>query len=138
MPIYVAKYAGYCFGVKRAVDRVHTLIEENRGGTKICTLGELIHNTRFVRELAAKGASVIEEDELESLAQAAGDLLATCLAVDAYTYYYTRDGRQRAQLRPTSSPQEPSSEQGPAGFQSQIVKSSSRACAPARSSPSSA
>ena len=71
MPIYVAKYAGYCFGVKRAVDRVHALIEDNPAGTRICTLGELIHNTRFVKELAAKGASVIEEPDLEPLMKSA-------------------------------------------------------------------
>ena len=39
--ITVAKNAGFCFGVKRAVDMVFDL---TRKGEKIATLGEIIHN----------------------------------------------------------------------------------------------
>ena len=41
MSIEVAKTAGFCFGVNRAVQMVYDLIE---AGESICTLGPIIHN----------------------------------------------------------------------------------------------
>ena len=41
MEIRVAKTAGFCFGVKRAVDLTYGLLNE---GCKVATLGPLIHN----------------------------------------------------------------------------------------------
>ena len=55
--ITVAKTAGFCFGVRRAVDAAFA---EARSGTPACTLGELIHNPRIVEELARAGVRVIE------------------------------------------------------------------------------
>ena len=41
MEIIVAKRAGFCYGVKRAVDTVRRLLAENKSGkTQIYTLGE--------------------------------------------------------------------------------------------------
>ena len=40
--IEVAKNAGFCFGVKRATDRLETILSENQGNIKIFTLGEFI------------------------------------------------------------------------------------------------
>lgn len=66
MDIIVAKTAGFCFGVKRAVDKVYEQIE--KGGKPICTYGPIIHNEEVVNELALKGVSVIEtEEELKKL-----------------------------------------------------------------------
>ena len=42
MKVKVAKTAGFCFGVKRAVDKVYQLIEQ--GVQSIYTLGPIIHN----------------------------------------------------------------------------------------------
>ncbi len=64
--IYLAKYAGFCFGVKRAVDTVYKMIEASDSG-KIYTLGTLIHNPTVVSELESKGVSVISENELEHI-----------------------------------------------------------------------
>lgn len=50
--IKVAKTAGFCYGVKRAVDRVYEEIEK---GEKISTLGELIHNKQVVSDLEKYG-----------------------------------------------------------------------------------
>ena len=44
--INVAKTAGFCYGVKRAVDDVYKEIEN---GKKIATLGPLIHNRHSQR-----------------------------------------------------------------------------------------
>lgn len=65
MKVKVAETAGFCFGVKRAVDRVYQLIEENTH--PIYTLGPIIHNEEVVADLAAKGVQVIEEKDLASL-----------------------------------------------------------------------
>ena len=58
MEVIRAKSAGFCFGVKRAVDKVYKLIEE--GTHPIYTLGPIIHNEEVVTDLAAKGVQVIE------------------------------------------------------------------------------
>lgn len=50
--ITVAKTAGFCYGVKRAVDGVYEEIEK---GNKIATLGHLIHNGQVIAELEEKG-----------------------------------------------------------------------------------
>lgn len=50
--ITVAKTAGFCYGVKRAVDGVYKEIES---GNKIATLGHLIHNGQVIDDLAKKG-----------------------------------------------------------------------------------
>ena len=52
MGILLAKTAGFCFGVDRAVKLTYRLVEEGR---KVATLGPLIHNPQCVADLAAKG-----------------------------------------------------------------------------------
>jgi len=50
--IEIAKTAGFCYGVKRAVDKVYELVEK---GQKIATLGPIIHNKQVVDDLEEKG-----------------------------------------------------------------------------------
>lgn len=50
--IKVAKTAGFCYGVKRAVDRVYEGIEK---GERLATFGDLIHNKQVVSDLEAHG-----------------------------------------------------------------------------------
>lgn len=57
MSIKVAKTAGFCYGVKRAVDEVYRRVNS---GEKIATLGELIHNHSVISDLEAKGAVVYD------------------------------------------------------------------------------
>ena len=49
MKVKTAKTAGFCFGVKRAVDKVYELIEN--GVSPIYTLGPIIHNGKWFRIL---------------------------------------------------------------------------------------
>ena len=63
MEVTVAKSAGFCFGVKRAIDTVYQEIEK---GEQVFTLGPIIHNEQVVQELADKGVRVIHS--LEELA----------------------------------------------------------------------
>ncbi len=66
MKVIVAKTAGFCFGVKRAVDQVYQQIE--KGAAPIYTYGPIIHNEEVVRELEQKGVRTIEdEDQLEQI-----------------------------------------------------------------------
>lgn len=68
MEVIVAKTAGFCFGVKRAVDQVYRQIEE--GVRPIYTYGPIIHNEEVVRELSEKGVRIIEdEEELKTITQ---------------------------------------------------------------------
>lgn len=67
MEVVLAKSAGFCFGVKRAVDTVYELAKE---GGKIYTFGPIIHNEEVVKDLEKKGVSVIEtKEELEKLTE---------------------------------------------------------------------
>lgn len=61
MEITVAKSAGFCFGVQRAVDSVYKELEENSG--KIYTFGPIIHNEQVVEDLNKKGIEVINTVE---------------------------------------------------------------------------
>lgn len=58
--IKLAKSAGFCFGVQRAVDVVLQAIES---GGQVATLGPIIHNDQMVQELAQKGVRVIKHPE---------------------------------------------------------------------------
>jgi len=60
MEVILAKSAGFCFGVKRAVDTVYQQIES---GDKIYTYGPIIHNEEVVKDLERKGVCVLQSDE---------------------------------------------------------------------------
>ena len=67
MEVVVAKSAGFCFGVKRAVETVYAEVEK---GKKIYTYGPIIHNEEVVRDLEEKGVTVLEsEEELKALTE---------------------------------------------------------------------
>ncbi len=66
MQIKVAKSAGFCFGVQRAVDTVYEQIE--KGVRPIYTYGPIIHNEVVVQDLEKKGVKVLSsQQELEAL-----------------------------------------------------------------------
>lgn len=58
--IKLAKFAGFCYGVKRAVDTAKKLKAENPH-KNIYILGELIHNTDVINELESLGIKTIYE-----------------------------------------------------------------------------
>ena len=60
MKVTLAKSAGFCFGVKRAVEMVY---KEAETGKKVYTLGPIIHNEQVVQDLEQKGVRVIETQE---------------------------------------------------------------------------
>ena len=60
MPVEVAAHAGFCMGVRRAVEMAESAAKD---GVASCTLGELIHNPAVVREMAAKGLPPVRNPE---------------------------------------------------------------------------
>ncbi len=67
----MAECAGFCFGVKRAVDTVYEQIET---GKTIYTYGPIVHNEEVVRDLEERGVRVIEtEEELRGMPLSKGN-----------------------------------------------------------------
>ena len=67
MKVIVAKTAGFCFGVKRAVEQVYEQIAA--ADRPVYTYGPIIHNEEVVRDLEEKGVRVLHtEEELRTLA----------------------------------------------------------------------
>ena len=60
MSVTVAKSAGFCFGVSRAVELVETAAKE---GKRTLTLGPIIHNRHVVERFQKMGVQVIEQPE---------------------------------------------------------------------------
>ena len=58
MEIILAKTAGFCFGVKRAVETVYKQLAENKEG-KIYTYGPIIHNEEVIKDMESKGVNVL-------------------------------------------------------------------------------
>ena len=68
MEVIVAKTAGFCFGVERAVNQVYDQIKH--GSSPIYTLGPIIHNEEVVRDLEEKGVKVLNsENEISALTE---------------------------------------------------------------------
>lgn len=59
MEIIIAKNAGVCFGVKRALKLAYEQTE--KASSKVYSLGPLVHNPQVVKELEDKGVTTIEE-----------------------------------------------------------------------------
>ena len=55
--ITLAKTAGFCFGVNRAVTMLYDLVDK---GENICTLGPIIHNPQVIDDLSSKGVNIID------------------------------------------------------------------------------
>ena len=67
MEVILAKSSGFCFGVKRAVDKVYEQTDKDK---KIYTYGPIIHNEEVVKDLEKKGVQVLEsKEELEELTE---------------------------------------------------------------------
>lgn len=60
MEVICAKSAGFCFGVRRAIDCVYSEIEK---GGRIFTYGPIIHNDQVVADLESKGVEIINSPD---------------------------------------------------------------------------
>ncbi len=70
MKVTTAKNAGFCFGVKRAVEKVYQQVETNQ--EQVYTFGPIIHNEQVVEDLSLKGVKIISnEDDLANIKEGA-------------------------------------------------------------------
>ena len=60
MKIQLAKSAGFCFGVDRAVQLVFQLLEQ---GKQVYTLGPIIHNPQLVSQLEQRGVQIVDDPD---------------------------------------------------------------------------
>ena len=102
MKVTVAKNAGFCFGVKRATDRLEEALAGAGAGERIFTLGHLIHNETYNESLAKRGVGVIKETELETLAAEASAEAPVCVLVRAHGC--TRDTQETLDRCAESNP----------------------------------
>ena len=71
MSIRIAEHAGFCFGVKRATGELEREIKEYGGSRTIYTLGRIIHNDHYVREIKSLGVREISREDIPSVIEAA-------------------------------------------------------------------
>ena len=65
MRVELAKSAGFCFGVKRAMDTVYRLADDE--SAQVYTLGPIIHNEQVVSDLEKRGVFVTDRvEEIEN------------------------------------------------------------------------
>ncbi len=82
MEVVVTKSAGFCFGVKRAVEQVY---EQVRQGKRVYTYGSIAHNEAVVKELEEQGVTVLESrEELEKLTEGTVIIRAHGVAEEIY------------------------------------------------------
>jgi 4-hydroxy-3-methylbut-2-enyl diphosphate reductase len=62
LSLTTARRAGFCFGVKRAIDIAYDIAGKDKRG--VFTLGPIIHNPQVIEKLREKGISVIEPEDL--------------------------------------------------------------------------
>ena len=60
MKITVAQNAGFCFGVRRAID-ITFRVRQMNPGVKIYTLGPIIHNPQVIKAFSTRGIGIIKD-----------------------------------------------------------------------------
>ena len=91
MKVTLAKSAGFCFGVKRAVEMVYKEAETVK---KVYTLGPIIHNEQVVQDLEQKGVRVIDTPEELSKAEDATVIIRSH-GISADVYHQLEDKKVR-------------------------------------------
>ena len=82
--ITVAANAGFCFGVKRATDRLEEALREAKSGERIFTLGHLIHNETYNESLRRRGVDAIGTEDIERIAAEASEREPVTVLVRAH------------------------------------------------------
>ena len=95
--VTVAKTAGFCFGVERAVNRVYEQIEAVKAGKAdgpIYTYGPIIHNEEVVGDLEKKGVTVLDtEEDLKALSEGKGTVVIRSHGVSRHIYDILKERR---------------------------------------------
>lgn len=59
--VILAKTAGFCFGVKRAVDTVYEQVKNSGDNDRVYTYGPIIHNEEVVKDLETRGVMILDD-----------------------------------------------------------------------------
>ncbi len=82
MEIKLAKTAGFCYGVERAVDLVNKAADEK--DKPIYTYGPIVHNERVMREFSKKGVRVVEDFDTLKAGIETGALKGSVIVIRAH------------------------------------------------------
>ncbi len=62
--IVIAEYAGFCFGVKRAINLAEKASQYAKNGRQVLSIGPLIHNPQEVERLRRQGIEVLKDESM--------------------------------------------------------------------------
>ena len=84
MKVELAKSAGFCFGVEKAVNTVYS--EAKKLGENVYTLGPIIHNDEVVKDMKKSGVESVEIEELPNLTKGTVIIRSHGVSRDVYNY----------------------------------------------------
>lgn len=84
MKVELAKSAGFCFGVEKAVNTVYS--EAKKSGENVYTLGPIIHNDEVVKDMKKSGVESVEIEELPNLTKGTVIIRSHGVSRDVYNY----------------------------------------------------
>ena len=91
MKVKLAKSAGFCFGVEKAVNTVYE--EAKKGDEIVYTLGPIIHNEEVVKDMKKRGVEAVKIEDLASLPK--GTVIIRSHGVSRYIYNFVKQSGHR-------------------------------------------
>lgn len=84
MKVKLAKSAGFCFGVEKAVNTVYE--EAKKGDEIVYTLGPIIHNEEVVKDMRKRGVESVKIEDLDSLPKGTVIIRSHGVSRDIYNF----------------------------------------------------
>ena len=84
MKVELAKSAGFCFGVEKAVNTVYE--EAKKENEIVYTLGPIIHNEEVVKDMKKRGVEAVKMDDLASLPKGTVIIRSHGVSRDVYNF----------------------------------------------------
>ena len=84
MKVELAKSAGFCFGVEKAVNTVYE--EAKKENEIVYTLGPIIHNEEVVKDMKKRGVEAVKMEELASLPKGTVIIRSHGVSRDVYNF----------------------------------------------------
>ena len=91
MKVELAKSAGFCFGVEKAVNTVYE--EAKKGNDIVYTLGPIIHNEEVVKDMKKRGVEAVAIEDLHSMPK--GTVIIRSHGVSKEIYNYVKESGHR-------------------------------------------
>lgn len=91
MKVELAKSAGFCFGVEKAVNTVYE--EAKKENEIVYTLGPIIHNEEVVKDMKKRGVEAVKMEDLASLPK--GTVIIRSHGVSRDVYNFVKQSRHR-------------------------------------------